>query len=73
MSPDADFILYSSNANKYQIVKGNCTLCDSFVKEIFWTVYKNMENMQRMEHMIHEYTSYIKSRRTQPAWNYVMN
>lgn len=34
-SPDADFILYSSNANKYQIVKDNCTLCDSFVKEIF--------------------------------------
>lgn len=35
MSPDADFILYSTNANKYQIVKDNCAPYDSFAKEIF--------------------------------------
>lgn len=63
LSPDADFILYSSNANKYQIVKDNSTLYDSFVKEIF-CAQGNMENMQGMEHMIREYTSYVRSRRT---------
>lgn len=33
-SPDVDFILHS-NDNKYKIIKDNCILSDSLVKEIF--------------------------------------